>query len=165
MSMKNLDALEREKEQKDSLLNEVFSEPVQDDAEREPTNLPPVFSGDETINAEPEFTRVQMRKIVAEARARERAFMNDTATPEETRERELSTRESHIACQEYLEKRGTTKQLLDIFDTSNFDDFVSKVEKLDGIDTRTCGFGGRSLAPEEKPVTTKDGLMRRAFGL
>lgn len=78
------------------------------------------------------FTQEEVNRIVSERLSRERAKAEPTE--EEKRLAEISAREAKVACNEYLTGKGYTEAvkrgMLDMFDTSNAEQFQKNVEKL-----------------------------------
>ncbi len=74
------------------------------------------------------FTQEEVNNIVQERLARERA--KNEPTPAEVRERELAARESAMTCKEYIAEKNYPKELLDLFDTADHEQFKKKVEKM-----------------------------------
>lgn len=60
--------------------------------------------------------------------ARERA--KNEPTPAEVREKELAARESAMTCKEYIAEKNYPKELLELFDTADQEQFKKKVEKM-----------------------------------
>lgn len=78
------------------------------------------------------FTQEEVNRIVSDRLARERAKAEPTE--EEKRLAEISAREAKVSCNEYLAGKGypeAVKQgMLEMFDTSNAEQFQKNVEKL-----------------------------------
>lgn len=74
------------------------------------------------------FTQEEVNNIVQERLARERA--KNEPTPAEVRERELAARESAMTCKEYIAEKNYPKELLELFDTADQEQFKKKVEKM-----------------------------------
>ena len=74
------------------------------------------------------FTQEEVNNIVQGRLARERA--KNEPTPLELREKELTARETAMSCREYVAEKGYPKELLDLFDTSNVEEFKKKTDKL-----------------------------------
>lgn len=78
------------------------------------------------------FTQEEVNRIVSDRLARERAKAEPTE--EEKRLAEISAREAKVSCNEYLAGKGypeaVKRGMLEMFDTSNAEQFQKNVEKL-----------------------------------
>lgn len=75
------------------------------------------------------FTQEEVNNIVKERLARERAKNTLPEPTEEDKQRqELSARESKVACREYIMDQGLPRELLDVLDTSNHEEFKAKAD-------------------------------------
>lgn len=80
------------------------------------------------------FTQEEVNNIVRDRLARERAKNTpQEPTEEEKRVQDLNTRESKLACREYVMDQGLPRQLLDVLDTSNYEEFKSKADIVTGL--------------------------------
>ncbi len=78
--------------------------------------------------AQKTFTQEEVNNIVQERLARFRE--KNEPSPLELKERELAARENAISCREYITEKGYPKELLEMFDTSDLEDFKAKTGKL-----------------------------------
>jgi hypothetical protein len=78
--------------------------------------------------AERTFTQEEVNKIISERLTRERTKAEPTA--EEQKTKELNARESRIACREYLLEKGYPSVFADTVDTSDTEEFMTKVENI-----------------------------------
>lgn len=80
------------------------------------------------------FTQEEVNKIVSDRLAKERAKQEPQSDPAAEqlaqREKELAARESRMTCTEYIKEKRLKPELLDIFDSSNAEQFKETVEKL-----------------------------------
>ncbi len=90
-------------------------------------NADPAVKGEQTAQGRT-FTQEEVNQIVSNRLAQERA--KNEPSPADTREQELSKRESRVACQEYMINNRYPVKLLDILPTSNPQDFQNIVEQL-----------------------------------
>lgn len=74
------------------------------------------------------FTQDEVNRIVSDRLARERAKAEPSAA--DTREHDLDARENKLKCRELAESNHYPKQLLEILDTSNSDNFKGTANKL-----------------------------------
>ena len=74
------------------------------------------------------FTQEEVNNIVQERLARERA--KNEPTPAELREKELTARENKMSCKEYIAEQKYPSELLDLFDTTDTEQFKGNVEKM-----------------------------------
>lgn len=80
---------------------------------------------------EKKFTQADVDRIVRERlKRKEQSEENKSNEEIQQREAELSKKESRLACKEYLLDSKYPTELLDVIDTTNFDDFKNKVEKV-----------------------------------
>lgn len=117
------------------------------------------------------FTQDEVNKIVSERLNRER--MKAVPTEQETRELELSKRESRLECREFLLEKKYSTELLDILDTTDVNKFKETSEKLAklfiGINEGLPGVGKVSSPPNMAGMghldefSLKDNLIRNAF--
>lgn len=88
--------------------------------------------GNGTPSGERTFTQEEVNRIVSERLARERA--KTEPTEEEKHIADLKARESKITCNEYLATTGYSREvsagMLEMFDTSDAEQFKKNVEKL-----------------------------------
>ncbi len=89
-------------------------------------NATPAGTG-EPAATEKTFTQDEVNQIISERLKRERA---KTEPPDDSKEKELSERESRLDCREYIDNKGYPKELLNLFDTSNIETFKGSVENL-----------------------------------
>lgn len=88
------------------------------------SNATPAANGGKT------FTQDDVNRIVSERLARERAA-KPGEDPLAEREAELNKRENVLKCKEYIDgNKDFAPQLMELFDTSDFENFKSSVEKL-----------------------------------
>lgn len=80
------------------------------------------------------FTQEEVNRIVSERLARERTKQDPQSAPTVEqlvqRENDLIARENRITCTEYIREKKLKPELLDIFDSSNAEQFKETVEKL-----------------------------------
>ena len=98
-------------------------------------------------NNEPKlFTQSQVNEIVRKRLERQKedtqAF-EDKIKSLETREKDISKRESRLNCKEYLNDHNYPEEMLDIFDTSDVEDFKSRVDRAYNL----FGVGESNVAP------------------
>lgn len=90
-------------------------------------NTQPADNGDQGSGKM--FTQEEVNNIVKERLARERAKNTPAEPTEEDKQRqELSARESKVACREYIMDQGLPRELLDVLDTSNHEEFKTKAD-------------------------------------
>lgn len=105
--------------------------------EQQPTTQP-ADNGNQ--GSERMFTQEEVNQIVRERLARERAKnAPPEPTEEEKRLKDLSTRENRFNCREYVTDNNLPHELLDLFDTSDFNDFVRKADTFRAVLQRTVG--------------------------
>lgn len=84
------------------------------------------------VQPERTFTQEEVNRIISERLARERSKAEPTE--EEKRISDLNARESKVTCSEWLIGKGYPENIktgmLEMFDTSNADNFKNNVEKL-----------------------------------
>ena len=93
------------------------------------------------------FTQEEVNQIIRERLARERAKNTSPEPTEEEKQqqameqrmKDLSTRENRFECRSYVADRRLPAELLDLFDTSDFNEFVRKVDTFMGVVQRTVG--------------------------
>ena len=78
------------------------------------------------------FTQAEVDRIVKDRLARAKATPKEP-TEAETRERELTARESRLSCREYLIDKGYPADLLDVIDTSDIEGFKTKADTVSGL--------------------------------
>lgn len=96
-------------------------------------NATPAATGGTPQQAERTFTQAEVNQIVADRLARERkSASNEPVEPtaEETRARELDSREAALSCREYITEKGYPAKLLEVFPTNDSKAFAASVEKL-----------------------------------
>lgn len=101
------------------------------------------------------FTQDEVNNIVQERLARERA--KNEPTPAEVREKELAARENAMSCREYIAEKNYPKELLELFDTADQEDFKQKVEKLYEV------FPNLKREPNKTPAFFTKGTNGGAF--
>lgn len=96
-----------------------------------------VTSGQQAENFTPEesggqgerlFTQADLDRIIGERLKRVRLEKQDIAELE-AREKAVTARESALKCREFLTERGYPAELLDVFDTSDAEDFGRRADK------------------------------------
>lgn len=97
--------------------------------EQQPTTQP---ADNGTQGSERMFTQAEVDKIVKERLARAKTAPKEP-TEAETRERELTARESRLSCREYLIDQGYPAELLNVIDTSNIEEFKTKADTVSGL--------------------------------
>ncbi len=112
------------------------------------------------------FTQDEVNRIISERLARERAKSEPSPTDE--REQALKVREAKMDCREYVAETGFPAELLEIFDTSDFEAFKATVERLDQIVTipstkRKLPYFTRPIGHGGTPAPSLN--LRGAFGL
>lgn len=90
------------------------------------------------------FTQEEVNNIVQERLARERA--KSEPSPAEVREKDLAARESAMTCKEYIAEKNYPKELLELFDTADHEQFKQKVDKMKEL------FPGVFADPGKKPA-------------
>lgn len=97
------------------------------------------------------FTQEEVNNIVRDRLARERAKnLPQEPTEEEKRTQDLNARESKIACREYIMDQGLPRELLDVLDTSNHEEFKSKADIVSGLLK-----AAKPISKAESPVITE----------
>ena len=123
-------------------------------------------AGENNANqAKKTFTQDEVNRIVQDRLAKERSRAGQSL---EDRERDLTRRESRMACAERLAEKGYSKELLDILDTSDADKFMNNIKRLE-----TMGVVGQNSRPKPPFVVGPtsgmckqgDADLRAAFGL
>lgn len=76
------------------------------------------------------FTQEEVNHIIKERLERERAKAAEPSPEMRQRLADLEARENKLACREYLEENGMVPELMELFDTSNAEEFKGKVDKL-----------------------------------
>lgn len=97
------------------------------EAQTQQTNATPAGTGGKT------FTQEEVNRIVADRLARERSKATAEPTPDPLAEREkdLTAREHAMKCREFVAgNKHYPAQLLEVLDTSDFDAFKDKADKL-----------------------------------
>ena len=89
----------------------------------EQVNTNPEGSGEKT------FTQEEVNRIISDRLTQERR--RSAAPKEDDREQALKAREARLDCREFLESKKLPSALLDVLDTSNIDDFKSKVALME----------------------------------
>lgn len=108
-----------------------MEEIITQNTEQQPTTQP-ADKGDQ--GSSKMFTQEEVNNIVRDRLARERAKNTpQEPTEEEKRVQDLNTRESKLACREYVMDQGLPRQLLDVLDTSNYEEFKSKADIVTGL--------------------------------
>ena len=74
------------------------------------------------------FTQEDVNRIVQERLAKERG--KNEPTPDQIREKDLAARESAMTCKEYIAEKNYPKELLELFDTADHEQFKQKVDKM-----------------------------------
>lgn len=104
------------------------------------------------------FTQDDVNQIVSDRLTRERA--KNEPTPQELKEKELSARESRIACREYISENRYPVELLELFPTEDVENFKTAIKNLGkafphlfdkptGITVSTGGLHGAALGDDE----------------
>lgn len=94
---------------------------------KEPDALSPCAGGDKKEELEKKFTQADVDRIVRERlKRRSEKEENENNAQFQQREAELTQRESRLACKEYLLDNSYPKELLDVIDTSDFEQFKTK---------------------------------------
>ena len=97
--------------------------------EQQPTTQP---ADNGTQGTERMFTQAEVDRIVKDRLARAKNTPKEP-TEAELRERELVARESRLSCREYLIDQGYPAELLDVIDTSNIEEFMTKADTVSGL--------------------------------
>lgn len=97
--------------------------------EQQPTTPTPEASGGQ--GGEKMFSQEEVNRIVGERLARERAKAEPS--PEDEREAALKAREARMDCREFISGEGYPTALLEMFDTTDAENFKAAVEKLASI--------------------------------
>ncbi|MCR4903887.1 MAG: hypothetical protein K6A23_13580 [Butyrivibrio sp.] len=79
------------------------------------------------------FTQTEVNEIVKERLSRERKKMSAQNNDFEELESNLNIRANVLDCREYVMEKGYSKELLDILDTSNAENFKSKADALNEL--------------------------------
>lgn len=127
----------------------------------------------EPAATEKTFTQDEVNQIISERLKRERA---KTEPPDDSKEKELSERESRLDCREYIAGKGYPKKLLNLFDTSNAEAFKGSVENLikafpSIVDTKATGGTGSPCPPggfhfsQQRSFAQSKDPTAAAFGL
>ena len=74
------------------------------------------------------FTQEDVNRIVQERLAKERG--KNEPTPDQIREKDLAARESAMTCKEYIAEKNYPKELLELFDTADHEQFKKNVDKM-----------------------------------
>ena len=85
-----------------------------------------------TQGGERMFSQAEVDKIVKERLARVKAAPKEP-TEAELRERDLTARENRLSCKEYLIQKSYPRELLDILDTSDPEDFNKRADMVFGL--------------------------------
>lgn len=97
---------------------------------KEPYNASPAVNKDEE-NKGRIFTQDEVNRIVSERLARERERLTAEPSESDKREQALIIRENTCKCMEFILKDDKyPKELLEILDTSDFEEFKKKADKL-----------------------------------
>lgn len=97
------------------------------------TNATPAETGGEKGKAGRMFSQDEVNQIVSDRLSRERAKASGESAPDiSEREKDLTARENGLKCKEFISENSSRypKELLELFDTSDFDSFKEKAEKL-----------------------------------
>ena len=89
-------------------------------------------AGEVKPESEKLFTQEELDRIVNERLTRQKRSMqksNDISG----KEQELNAREARLNCREYLSERGYPAELIDIIDTTDFDGFKDKADRLESL--------------------------------
>lgn len=84
--------------------------------------------------------RVKAAKQAEESQAQEEDLKKRISELEK-REKDIISRESRLNCRDYLINQGYKTELLDVLDTSNFEEFKKKADKLQGLYHNMTGSG------------------------
>ena len=77
------------------------------------------------------FTQEEVNRIVSERLARERMKAAEEPSEADRREKDLAQRENALKCKELvLNSEDYPKELLEVFDTTDFDKFKESADKL-----------------------------------
>lgn len=112
------------------------------------------------------FTQEEVNKIVSERLNRERTKAEPSH--QDTREIELSKRESRLACREFLEENKYIPGLLDVLDTTDLSRFKEAVKKLEDIMPEVNKKNPRFIPPDMPGmgnVSFAHDSIARAFNL
>lgn len=136
---------------------------INQNIEQQPTTPTPEVSG---AQGEKLFRQADLDRIISERLARERAKSEPSPTDE--RKQALKVREAKMDCLEYVAETGFPAELLEIFDTSDFEAFKATVERLDQIVSlpstkRKLPYFTRPIGHGGTPAPSLD--LRGAFGL
>lgn len=121
-----------------------MAEIIDQNTEQQPTTQP-ADNGNQ--GSERMFTQSEVNQIVKERLARERAKNTPPEPTEEEKQqqameqrmKDLSTRENRFECRSYVADRRLPAELLDLFDTSDFNEFVRKADTFMGVVQRAVG--------------------------
>ena len=128
----------------DSSVNTVFEEQF----EQQPTTQP-AESGDP---GEKLFTQKDVDEIVRRRLERERTKREKGPSETELREKELASRESALACREFLQENKLPAGLAQIVDTSDPQQFELKVRRVVGMIKVMAEDMAAELAASPRPV-------------
>ena len=121
-----------------------MAEIIDQNTEQQPTTQP-ADNGNQ--GGSKMFTQEEVNQIVRERLARERAKNTPPEPTEEEKQqqameqrmKDLSTRENRFECRSYVADRRLPAELLDLFDTSDFNEFVRKADTFMGVVQRAVG--------------------------
>ena len=121
-----------------------MAEIIDQNTEQQPTTQP-ADNGNQ--GGSKMFTQEEVNQIVRERLARERAKNTPPEPTEEEKQqqameqrmKDLSTRENRFECRSYVADRRLPDELLDLFDTSDFNEFVRKADTFMGVVQRAVG--------------------------
>lgn len=86
---------------------------------------------DNGVSANKTFTQEEVNRIVSERLARERTKAAEEPSEADRREKELAQRENALKCKELvLTSEDYPKELLEVFDTTDFEKFKENADKL-----------------------------------
>ena len=121
-----------------------MAEIIDQNTEQQPTTQP-ADNGNQ--GGSKMFTQEEVNQIVRERLARERAKNTPPEPTEEEKQqqameqrmKDLSTRENRFDCRRYVENHRLPAELLDLYDTSDFNEFVRNVDIFMGVVRRAVG--------------------------
>ncbi len=103
--------------------------------------------------------RVKAAKQAEESQAQEEDLKKRISDLEK-REKDIISREIRLNCRDYLFTQGYKTELLDVLDTTDFEEFKKKADKLQGLYSHMTS-NGQPLADHDR--SGKDGNLKNAF--
>lgn len=82
------------------------------------------------------IVKERLKRFKAKATEEQSADLNQRIADLDKRESDLKIRETKLQCKEYLSEKGYSADLLDILDTTNFETFKQKADKVMQLSAR-----------------------------